>query len=138
MFFMRINTKFGMLVELVRRVSYDVIPFTIFTFMWVGGITVLYIVLGSYDSFDEKSLINPFIGHLISTFENMIGNINNPTYKFWSDNIKNSHDDNYSNLSLATIYVIWFLWLVNQFFLLIILLNFLIAVISQSYECVME
>lgn len=33
--------------------------------------------------------------------------------------------------------LIWFIWTANQFLCLIILLNFLIAIISQSYEQVM-
>ena len=33
--------------------------------------------------------------------------------------------------------VIWLFWLLNQFFVLVVLLNFLIAIISESYEAVM-
>lgn len=36
------------------------------------------------------------------------------------------------------IYLIWFMWFANQALILIILLNFLIAVVSQSYENVMN
>jgi len=36
------------------------------------------------------------------------------------------------------IYFIWFMWVTMQVFLSIILLNFLIAIISQSYEEVMN
>ena len=35
-------------------------------------------------------------------------------------------------------YNIYFFWFINQFLILIILINFLIAVISQSYENVMD
>lgn len=35
-------------------------------------------------------------------------------------------------------YVIYTFWFLNQFFILIVLINFLIAVISQSYENVMD
>ena len=34
--------------------------------------------------------------------------------------------------------LIWFTWYTNTFFMIVILLNFLIAVISQSYEKVIE
>lgn len=40
--------------------------------------------------------------------------------------------------SRLVIYIIWFVWLLNQLLILIVLLNFLIAVISQSYENVMN
>ena len=36
------------------------------------------------------------------------------------------------------IYSIWLVWIVNQYVVLIILLNFLIAIISQSYDNVMS
>lgn len=36
------------------------------------------------------------------------------------------------------IYFIWILWFLNQFFNLIILLNFLIAIVSQSYDRVIS
>ena len=32
------------------------------------------------------------------------------------------------------IYVTWFNWMLQQYFMLIVLLNFLIAIISQAYE----
>ena len=127
---MRMNTKFGMLVELVRRVSYDVIPFTLFTMMWVVMMTMLYIILGSYDTYDTGDHLIPFVNHVISTFENMVGNINNPSDAYWSNQLKKGLENHHKVGSYVAIYLIWFLWFMNQFFLLIILLNFLIAVIS--------
>ena len=37
-------------------------------------------------------------------------------------------------VNMVMIYLIWLMWLLNAVFLLILLLNFLIAVISQTYE----
>jgi hypothetical protein len=34
--------------------------------------------------------------------------------------------------------LIWFVWVAHQFVILILLLNFLIAIVSQSYENVMQ
>lgn len=56
-------------------------------------------------------------------WENSIGNINPPTF------VKGGEKN---------IFLIYLVWYVNQFYVLIILLNFLIAVISQSYENVMN
>ena len=36
------------------------------------------------------------------------------------------------------IFFIWCVWLIHQFVILILLLNFLIAIVSQSYEEVMQ
>lgn len=40
-------------------------------------------------------------------------------------------------IGVPMIFLIWTIWFFNQFMCLIILLNFLIAIISQSYEQVM-
>jgi hypothetical protein len=39
---------------------------------------------------------------------------------------------------LVMISLIWFVWVAHQFVILILLLNFLIAIVSQSYENVMQ
>ena len=44
---------------------------------------------------------------------------------------------NYPNTCNFMILVIWVVWFLNQYLNLIILLNFLIAIISQSYEEIM-
>ena len=67
-------------------------------------------------------------GFFILVWENSIGNINAPDF---TDDVDMEKDKN-------RIFAIYFVWLLNQFFVLIILLNFLIAVISQSYENVMN
>lgn len=61
MFFMRIYDKLGMLVELVKRVSIDVLPFTIFLLIWLIAFSILYCTLGSYDSDDEDDKISLFL-----------------------------------------------------------------------------
>lgn len=59
-----------------------------------------------------------FIGMLLYVWENSIGNINDPA------------DSSFANISQSQIYLIWAIWWMNQFIVVIILLNFLIAVIS--------
>lgn len=67
-------------------------------------------------------------------WENSIGNINNPP----GASFHNDHDKSKGMRELPDIYLMWFIWYMNQFIIVIILLNFLIAVISQSYENVMN
>lgn len=64
---------------------------------------------------------------LLYVWENSIGNINDPDdTSFPKTNSKGQN------------YLIWFVWVFNQVIIVIILLNFLIAVISSSYETVMS
>ena len=68
----------------------------------------------------------------MQVYENAIGNINAPNYTFWQP--KDNIDDPSSH---TVILAIWFIWFLNQWFIFMILLNFVIALISQSYETVM-
>jgi len=73
-----------------------------------------------------------FIGHFLYTFENGIGNINNPTFSFAAGLSK------MNGLDYTLIGLVYILWFVAQIILLVILLNFVIALISQYYEDVMS
>lgn len=117
--FLRINTKMGLLVTLILTCLNDVVSFTIYLMIWMMGMTVLYGVIGigtsstAYAYIEDRSFINYFL----QVWENSIGNITAPDF------IK--HDP-----SAYRIFAVYVLWFFNQFFVLIILLNFLIAVIS--------
>ena len=74
-------------------------------------------------------------------FTNSVGQIEDPTYYFW-DSVKFNSTDLYDekDKKMATIMTIsiWFVWIAFILFLFIVLCNFLIAYISQSYEDVLE
>ena len=69
----------------------------------------------------------PLFSRSLFVWENSFGNIQYPD--------KSSFPD---DLPSAQFYLIFFVWTLNQFIVVVILLNFLIAVISQSYENVMN
>jgi hypothetical protein len=91
------------------------------------------------------------IQYYIYTFWNAIGQATEPCYPYWM-NIINEEDYNpfaflekgaartTEDIHLARIMrvVIWLLWIFLVTFLFIVLCNFLIAYISQSYEDVLE
>jgi len=62
--------------------------------------------------------------YFLMTYRNAIGDISAPGYSSWTENEVNKYTSNFA------ITLIWAIWFSNQFFNLIILLNFLIAVIS--------
>lgn len=70
----------------------------------------------------------------MQTYRNSIGDISAPKYEFW---IETEYDGNNFAPKLM-IFLIWSIWLFNQFLVLIILLNFLIAIISESYVSTLE
>ena len=73
------------------------------------------------------------MGYFFQTFENGIGNISSPTINFLEDK---KYDK--TCIDHTIVFFIYFFWFVSQILLLVILLNFVIALVSQYYESVMN
>ena len=63
--------------------------------------------------------------YFFDTYENSIGNISNPGYYFWSTATEED-----KGLKMLMILLIWLVWFLNQWFIFMILLNFIIAIIT--------
>ena len=117
-FFIRIFKKFGLLVNLVETCIVDIIPFTIFMAQWMFCFYLLYKVTGiespdRIDQLGEHKNIQDFF----YIWSNSIGDIH-----YWAKSTIVSNE--------YVMYLMSFIWFFNQFYVVIILLNFLIAVIS--------
>jgi hypothetical protein len=146
---MKSDPKFGLLVQLVTVALVDCFYFTIFMFMWIGVFGMIFRIFGADTNQNESNFpdIDGVSAFFLQTFENSIGNINNPSYTLWIDkyscNVKD-HDDVFlcttSNkvISIVSIYMIWFVWFINQMVVFIILVNYLIVYIGNSYQNVMD
>ena len=112
----------------------QVFPFVIFFIMWVTLFTVCYQTLKVEISSAEEDYPNvfTFMQYFLMTYRNSIGDISAPGYSNWME--KSSDVTSELIEKHAAISFIWLVWLANQFVNLIILLNFLIAVISQVYD----
>ena len=78
---------------------------------------------------DDYGGFNIFITYAMYTYRNAIGDINPPTYTFWLD-----FSEENPTIGWTMISIIWFLWVINQVIVLIIMFNFLIAIIDKSYN----
>jgi hypothetical protein len=80
--------------------------------------------------------------YFITIFNNSVGNINDPSYKFWKNLDKadpdTTTDEDAEYHRAGMVLLIWIFWVTTVIFLFIVLCNFLIAYISQSYEEVLE
>ena len=134
LFFIRIYADYGFLVQMVGMTIVQVIPFTLFFIMWITFFTVCYQTLKVEISSADEDYPNvfSFMQYFLMTYRNSIGDISAPGYSNW---MKKSDDVTSQYLEKnAAMTFIWIVWLANQFLNLIILLNFLIAVISQVYD----
>ena len=133
MFFMRVSDNFASLVKLVGDVLGKVGPFIVFFIMWLITLSLLYKVAGINIENEDYKRLDKASSLVIQNFRNAIGDINAPSADDWfSDD-----DDTISEGQRTMLYWGWLLFLFNEFFNLIVLLNFLIAIISQSYDEVM-
>jgi len=127
-----VNDDFGKLVKLFMTCIVDVIYFFLYFDLWMVAFMLLFRVLGAYQSFEGAAKgypdTSPVVVYASLVLENTVGNIFNPTYTYW---------DSFEHKEVF-IYLIWIVWFYNQLIMLIILMNFLIAVITQSYENVMN
>ena len=57
-----------------------------------------------------------------------VGDVQAPDDSFWI-----SHDENMSG-EMQMIFLIYMYWIMNIFFIFIVLMNFLIAIVSASYS----
>ena len=72
---------------------------------------------------------------LLEEWRNTIGDLNEPSFAVWT---KLGEQEGLKNISECMILYIWVLWLVNLTFMLIILLNLLISVMTQAYEAALD
>jgi hypothetical protein len=150
---MQILQGFGLFVKLLESCLKDVTSFAIFFTVWVFIFGFLYQILGGDvgNASDYPTMSTQF-QFVIESYRNSIGDISPPGYRYWTDRLDELTVTNstYSHHELVLaqhvasttaphlmIGVIWAIWIFNQFLMLIILLNFLIAIISQSYDAVM-
>lgn len=131
-YFLRLWPTFGMLIQMVNKTIIELRQFLIFNFLWIALFAILNLHLkveidGEEDSYPHLPRFPKFF---FKTFRDSIGDITVPGYKNW---YKYRSDENlgWTNFGIS---LIWLVFMANQIFNNIVLLNFLIALISQIYE----
>ena len=123
----------GLMFILIMGVLGAIIPFLMIYLFWVAFFAIMAGILGANGSLaDGYPGLPKWVGFFLNTFENSLGNINSPTIGF----IKSK--TNHTFLDYLCVYLIYIFWWGAQILLLVILLNFVIALISQYYEDVMN
>lgn len=118
-------------MTLIVQVLIECFKFTFFFVCWLTLFSLLNRTAGvEVDVGDYKNL-NVYVYYFIQLFRSTIGDIKIPVNQFWDDNL--SEHPNISSMMIAWA---WLLWATSQYFMMIILLNFLIAIISQTYDAV--
>jgi hypothetical protein len=127
LFFMRIFEDYGFLVQMVLLTLVELIPFFgLFVIATIFFAMCLFVIQVDIDS--ELAAVDAprIIVLLIQVYRVAIGEPGVPKHA--------SLITDGTFYSTANILLIWGVWFCNTFFMIIIMLNFLIAVISQTYE----
>lgn len=109
----------------------------IFFTAWILFFTIFNRIIEVEFGLDDYTLVESNIALFLQTYRNSIGDLAVPMYPRWELLVR-SEDPNDQIVGNVMIFIVWFMWIVHQFIMLILLLNFLIAIVSQSYENVMQ
>jgi len=121
-FFLRIYDGFSFLVSMLSGVFKDIKYFIAFFFIFILQFGIIFMILFSAKHIDEYTGIGT-LGYFLMIFRVSSGDFSTDDYK-----------DQGSFLVPLT----WSLWIIAVFILNIVFMNFIIAVISESYEKVMQ
>ena len=123
--FIIVMPKFGVVVRLVEFVFKDVYPFLFFFLIVELLFGLVYRSLGVDTNRDDYEELDTFWSYFFMTFRNSIGDLEPPGSKFW-----HTYEDDVPILSILVIIFFWIAWFWKLIFMLVVLLNFLIAYIS--------
>lgn len=88
-----------------------------------------------YDpDFGDYPKVPGVVVFLLQNLRNSIGDSAPPHYKYWEERFTGGDKVKAEIMIL----LIWFLWILEVYLMLIILTNFLIALVSQIYEQIMN
>ncbi|CDW83104.1 wd-40 repeat protein [Stylonychia lemnae] len=122
-FFLRIYDGFSFLVSMMGGVFKDIYYFILFFVIFILQFGLIFIILFSAQYLEEYDGIGTF-GYFLMIFRISSGD-------FAVDNYKNQG-------STLMITLSWTIWVIAVLILNIVFMNFIIAVISESYEKVMQ
>eukprot|EP00347_Sterkiella_histriomuscorum_P024078 403332378 len=121
-FFLRIYDGFSFLVTMMAAVFVDLKYFIGFFLIFIIEFGLIFAILFDAISIDEYSGIGIF-AYLMMAFRTSSGDFN---------------VDSYKDQSSALVIISWAVWIIAVMLLNVMFMNFIIAVISESYEKVMQ
>lgn len=138
MFFLKIFSEYGFLVKMVFKSIVDVGGFLSFFIMWLIFFSLQYANLNVEfgDDDGDYSSVPPWVVIVLNTFRTSIGDVQMAGYGKWEEerDLGDAEADPVKKyMASLMILLLWMFWFMNIALMCIILMNFLIAVISDSY-----
>lgn len=144
LYFGKLFQGYFKLIVLLQETLSKLLEFAFFFFSLVVIVTTLFRLSGAqlHDSKDIDD-VPFFFQEIIQGFRNSIGDIEVPSYDWYSSHPNSTNMNNptldlqHDKHSQFLIYWIWTLFVMSEFLMVIVLLNFIISSIGQGYEEVM-
>ena len=127
---------FAQIIRLCYNVFYAASSFSFFFYVFVVLFALIYRTLGNdtgghpdpgHGDGNDYERINSFAALVMYSYRTSIGDLEAPNAQIWEDSLGKSN-------MYFMVYLTWVVWMVHQYFMLIVFLNFLIAIVSQVYE----
>jgi len=150
LFFVRIFKSYAFLVQMIWACLMDLVPFIVSFISFLLVFSVCYNVLDMEidPEVAEARGIQTFEKLVLQTFRTSIGELGMPVY----DGIYGEEQDDVDAAGFEVgdhtevctfwqcmnIWLIWVIWYMQSFFMLVVMLNFIIAVISATYTKVVS
>ena len=117
---------------MLLQVFADIGPFLVFFFTFVLVNTfMLDILRAEIDDGDYEAIPRTFLMTFLQVFRNSIGDIAVFGYGEW---VRQEDEESMPVSGTVQIVLLWAIWYMNVFVMVIVLLNFLIAEVSATYE----
>lgn len=103
-------------------------------YFWIFIISCMFRILGADNGNQEDlekqyPMYGNFFIYTINAYRSSVGDSQEIGYKFWTD-----LGEDHLNSARFMSGMIWFMWIMNQYFVLIFSFNFFVSIIAQSYE----
>ena len=112
---------------MILQVFVDLMPFIIILMVTVFFFSMVNVVMDAGFDRGDYPKVQKFLVIFLQNFRLSLGDISALEY----DNSWGKAD---ASLRYYAIIIIWFFWVLNIFFMMIVLMNFLIAEVSQTYD----
>ena len=131
--YLRIFPTYGQIIRLSYKVMFEAMAFSVFFYSVITLFASGYYILGNktgghpdsgHGDGDEYGRLRMNLGIFFYSYRTAIGDLEVPNTSDW-DQIEPD-----KSKREFIIHFIWFIWMMQQYFMLIVLLNFLIAIIS--------
>ena len=134
----RIYESFASFVRMCILCVYKVQDFMVFFVFWLFIFAYWQKSLGNVVANDsdksDYAKLEGNVKQVMEIFRNTMGDFQIPSYVLWSNDLTSKTSSVSKTFSTVMIYYIWGVWLANVLFMCVVLLNLLIAVLSQGYE----